>query len=145
MADEDGGDDEKVDVVDEREISVGTIVKADVENAEGDEDAEPKAKQTPAEYFGAVMHAMFMQKPVLAMLHIFLPPALWWQYTTAPDDDYNNCLLFLFSLLALVPQAERLGYVTEQLSLHLGQTMAGLIHVTWRRCASVASPAWRWL
>ena len=33
-------------------------------------------------------------------------------------------------MLALVPQAERLGYVTEQLSLHLGQTVAGLINVT---------------
>ena len=116
MADEGGG---------QGKVDVDTVVES-----KGDEEAEPKPKLSSSQYFSSVMHAMFLQKPFLSTMHIFLPPALYWQFTTRPDDDFNNALLFLFSLLALVPQAERLGYVTEQLSLHLGQTVAGLINVT---------------
>ena len=105
--------------------------KLDVKSDKGSDDGkEPKAKQTVTEYLGCVFHAMFLEKPILSLLHVFLPPALYWQFTTRHDDDFNQMLLFAFSMLALVPQCERLGFLTDQLCLHLGQTVAGLINVT---------------
>ena len=89
MADEGGG---------QGKVDVDTVVES-----KGDEEAEPKPKLSCSQYFSSVMHAMFLQKPFLSTMHIFLPPALYWQFTTRPDDDFNNALLFLFSLLQLHP------------------------------------------
>ena len=64
-----------------------------------------------------------------SILHVFFPLALWFQFC-AEQNDINGMLLFFFALLALVPQAERMGYVTEQLCLHVGEVAAGLINVS---------------
>ena len=37
---------------------------------------------------------------------------------------------FVFSLLALAPLAERLGFITEQLALHTNETIGGLLNAT---------------
>ncbi len=37
---------------------------------------------------------------------------------------------FVFSLLALAPLAERLGFVTEQLAIHTNETIGGLLNAT---------------
>ena len=37
---------------------------------------------------------------------------------------------FTFSLLAIAPLAERLGFVTEQLALHTNETIGGLLNAT---------------
>jgi Ca2+:H+ antiporter len=77
---------------------------------------------------GRHLHAIFLQKPLLSLLHMFLPPALIFA-RTAGEDAGREALTFAFSLLALVPLAERLGYVTEQLALHVGEVTAGLLNV----------------
>ena len=113
-------------------LPASTVSMAEAEAAMekgGEAEKEQSPPKTCIQTFGGIMHAMFLQKPIMSLMHVFFPPALYWQFTTAKTDDFNNGLLFLFSLLALVPQAERLGYITEQLALHVGQTMAGLINV----------------
>jgi Ca2+:H+ antiporter len=42
----------------------------------------------------------------------------------------NDIVTFLFSLIALAPLAERLGFVTEQLALHTNETIGGLLNAT---------------
>jgi Ca2+/H+ antiporter len=44
--------------------------------------------------------------------------------------DTAEAVPFLFALLALAPLAERLGFVTEQLSLHTNETVGGLLNAT---------------
>merc|ERR1719310_90877 len=39
-------------------------------------------------------------------------------------------MVFLFSLLAIAPFAERLSFVTEQLALHTSETLGGLLNAT---------------
>jgi Ca2+:H+ antiporter len=42
----------------------------------------------------------------------------------------SDVVTFLFSLIALAPLAERLGFVTEQLALHTNETVGGLLNAT---------------
>ncbi|KAK7273476.1 hypothetical protein RIF29_14526 [Crotalaria pallida] len=42
----------------------------------------------------------------------------------------NHGLVFLFSLLGIIPLAERLGYTTEQLTLFTGPIVGGLLYAT---------------
>lgn len=44
--------------------------------------------------------------------------------------EWPDAVTFIFSLIALAPLAERLGYVTEQLSLHTNETIGGLLNAT---------------
>jgi Ca2+:H+ antiporter len=44
--------------------------------------------------------------------------------------NWSAVLTFVFSLAALVPLAERLGYVTEQLATHTNDTIGGLLNAT---------------
>jgi Ca2+:H+ antiporter len=43
---------------------------------------------------------------------------------------WPDAATFIFSLLALAPLAERLGYVTEQLALHTNESIGGLLNAT---------------
>lgn len=43
---------------------------------------------------------------------------------------WPDAATFVFSLIALAPLAERLGYVTEQLALHTNNTIGGLLNAT---------------
>eukprot|EP01040_Poterioochromonas_malhamensis_P002608 gene2608-2774_t len=43
---------------------------------------------------------------------------------------WSDVVTFVFSLIALAPLAERLGFVTEQLSLHTNETIGGLLNAT---------------
>eukprot|EP00249_Psilotum_nudum_P017900 c26543_g3_i1 orf=1-855(-) len=44
--------------------------------------------------------------------------------------EWGKVFIFLFSLLGIAPLAERLGFVTEQLSLYTGCTVGGLLNAT---------------
>merc|ERR1712087_213968 len=44
--------------------------------------------------------------------------------------NWNPGMVFLFSLLAIAPFAERLSFVTEQLALHTSETLGGLLNAT---------------
>ena len=68
--------------------------------------------------------------------------ALYYPADSAMDDDAlaassvddahgkAKAIIFTFAMLALVPLAERLGFVTDQLSLYTNQVIAGLLNVT---------------
>lgn len=61
----------------------------------------------------------------LNLLLIFIP--LSWIFHFL---NLNNTLTFVFSFLAIVPLAKLLAFATEELSLRLGQTLAGLLNAT---------------
>lgn len=44
--------------------------------------------------------------------------------------SWPSSVTFIFSLLALAPLAERLGYVTESLAMHTNDTIGGLLNAT---------------
>ncbi|KAH9021858.1 hypothetical protein EDB84DRAFT_1511390 [Lactarius hengduanensis] len=60
----------------------------------------------------------------LSVLLVFIP--LYWIHFVKLD----NTLVFIFSFLAIVLLAKLLGFATEELSLRLGQTLAGLLKAT---------------
>lgn len=43
---------------------------------------------------------------------------------------WSDIVTFIFSLVGLAPLAERLGFVTEQISLHTNETIGGLLNAT---------------
>ncbi|KAI0316563.1 calcium/proton exchanger [Amylostereum chailletii] len=61
----------------------------------------------------------------LNVLLIFIP--ISWAFHFAKLD---NTLIFVFSFLAIIPLASLLAFATEELSLRLGQTLAGLLNAT---------------
>lgn len=61
----------------------------------------------------------------LNILLLLLPIAIISYGAGWPDG-----VTFVFSLLALAPLAERLGYVTEQLALHTNESIGGLLNAT---------------
>jgi len=61
----------------------------------------------------------------LNVLLIFIP--LSWIFHFVKLD---NTLIFVFSFLAIVPLAKLLAFATDDLSLRLGQTLAGLLNAT---------------
>ena len=46
------------------------------------------------------------------------------------SKGWDESITFIFSLLAIAPLAERLGFVTEQLALHTSETIGGLLNAT---------------
>lgn len=44
--------------------------------------------------------------------------------------DWPSTVTFIFSLIALAPLAERLGFVTEQLAIHTNETIGGLLNAS---------------
>jgi Ca2+:H+ antiporter len=57
-----------------------------------------------------------------------------------PDNkkgDFTEGCTFVMSLLALIPLAERLGFVTEQLAIHTTQTLGGLLNATFGNLTEV--------
>ncbi|KAM0952446.1 putative calcium/proton exchanger, sodium/calcium exchanger membrane region [Dioscorea sansibarensis] len=57
----------------------------------------------------------------------FGPVAIILHYLT---QKHLQGLVFFFSLLGIIPLAERLGYATEQLALYTGPTVGGLLNAT---------------
>jgi len=68
----------------------------------------------------------------LKLLLIFIPLGM-----TSYYSNWNNGVRFAFSLLAIAPLAERLGYCTEQLSLHTNSSIGGLLNATFGNATEV--------
>ncbi|KAF5367396.1 hypothetical protein D9758_003773 [Tetrapyrgos nigripes] len=62
----------------------------------------------------------------LNALLIFIPIA-WAFHFAKPDSDV---LIFVFSFLAIIPLAKLLAFATDELSMRVGQTLAGLLNAT---------------
>ncbi|KAI0254958.1 calcium/proton exchanger [Lactifluus subvellereus] len=61
----------------------------------------------------------------LNVLLVFIP--LSWVFHFV---KLNNTLVFVFSFIAIIPLAKLLAFATEELSLRMGQTLAGLVNAT---------------
>jgi Ca2+:H+ antiporter len=68
----------------------------------------------------------------LNMFLMFIPAGM-----TCYCFHWNSGLTFAFSLLAIAPLAERLGYCTEQLSLHTNSSIGGLLNATFGNATEV--------
>ncbi|KAJ7832665.1 Calcium/proton exchanger [Mycena olivaceomarginata] len=62
----------------------------------------------------------------LNVLLIFIP--ISWAFHFADKD--KQVLIFVFSFLAIIPLAKLLAFATDELSIRVGQTLAGLLNAT---------------
>ncbi|KAJ7324006.1 Calcium/proton exchanger [Mycena albidolilacea] len=62
----------------------------------------------------------------LNVLLIFIP--ISWAFHFADKD--KQVLIFVFSFLAIIPLAKLLAFATDELSMRVGQTLAGLLNAT---------------
>ncbi|KAF5377375.1 hypothetical protein D9757_008035 [Collybiopsis confluens] len=62
----------------------------------------------------------------LNLLLVCIPVA--WALNFAKKDDHT--LVFVFSFLAIIPLAKLLAFATDELSIRVGQTLAGLLNAT---------------
>ncbi|KII89906.1 hypothetical protein PLICRDRAFT_570256 [Plicaturopsis crispa FD-325 SS-3] len=62
----------------------------------------------------------------LNVLLVFIPIS-WAMNFALPDQ---NTLIFVFSFLAIIPLAKLLAFATDELSMRVGQTLAGLLNAT---------------
>ncbi len=80
--------------------------------------------QTWPEYTTASLSALLLQNK----LNLLMPLTAVAYHLHATGGDPS--MIFLCSLLAIAPFAERLSYVTEQLALHTSETLGGLLNAT---------------
>eukprot|EP01023_Acetabularia_acetabulum_P004879 TRINITY_DN12049_c0_g1_i3.p1 TRINITY_DN12049_c0_g1~~TRINITY_DN12049_c0_g1_i3.p1 ORF type:complete len:534 (-),score=92.77 TRINITY_DN12049_c0_g1_i3:1291-2892(-) len=81
-------------------------------------------------FMSGLRHVLLGSK--LNVLLVFLPVAIVWAVLGLSDT-----MKFLFSLLALIPLAERLGDITEQLAMHTNDTLGGLLNATFGNATEV--------
>ncbi|KAJ6513321.1 Sodium/calcium exchanger protein-domain-containing protein [Mycena sanguinolenta] len=62
----------------------------------------------------------------LNVLLVFIP--ISWAFNFA--DKEQHTLIFVFSFLAIIPLAKLLAFATDELSMRVGQTLAGLLNAT---------------
>ncbi|KAF7359886.1 Ca(2+)/H(+) antiporter [Mycena venus] len=62
----------------------------------------------------------------LNVLLVFIP--ISWAFNFADKD--KQVLIFVFSFLAIIPLAKLLAFATDELSMRVGQTLAGLLNAT---------------
>ncbi|KAJ7849304.1 calcium/proton exchanger [Mycena leptocephala] len=62
----------------------------------------------------------------LNVLLVFIP--ISWAFNFADKD--KQVLIFVFSFLAIIPLAKLLAFATDELSIRVGQTLAGLLNAT---------------
>jgi len=79
-----------------------------------------------AVYLKRSISALLFQN-YLNLLMLTTPVAAYYKVVGGEGADG---LVFLFSLLAIAPFAERLSFVTEQLALHTSETLGGLLNAT---------------
>merc|ERR1719440_2537885 len=76
---------------------------------------------------------------MLALLYAFVPAAFYLIVTTKEEDAQRELLLFVCCLLAIVPLAERLGYVTEQCAARTSEAVAGLLNASFGNVPELAA------
>jgi len=69
---------------------------------------------------------------VMSWLNVLLVciPVSWALNFALPHTDSNDTLIFIFSFLSIIPLAKLLAFATDELSLRVGQTLAGLLNAT---------------
>lgn len=75
------------------------------------------------------LRVMFLDVWYLSLLYICVPFAVGID-SKGSKSSSDEMLVFALSCAALVPLSERLSFIVEQLSLHVGDIIAGLLNVT---------------
>ncbi|KAF8349146.1 Calcium/proton exchanger [Amanita rubescens] len=66
----------------------------------------------------------------LNLMLVFIPVS-WALHFALPSSFQNkDTLVFVFSFLAIIPLAKLLAFTTDEISIRVGETLAGLINVT---------------
>ncbi|EMD34141.1 hypothetical protein CERSUDRAFT_141642 [Gelatoporia subvermispora B] len=65
----------------------------------------------------------------LNLLLVFIPVS-WALNFALPKTNSNETLVFVFSFLSIIPLAKLLAFATDELSIRVGQTLAGLLNAT---------------
>ncbi|PCH42265.1 calcium/proton exchanger [Wolfiporia cocos MD-104 SS10] len=63
------------------------------------------------------------------LLLVFIPVS-WACNFALPHTSQNDTLIFVFSFLAIMPLAKMLAFATDELSMRVGETLAGLLNAT---------------
>ncbi|KIM39774.1 hypothetical protein M413DRAFT_446688 [Hebeloma cylindrosporum] len=66
----------------------------------------------------------------LNMLLVCIPVSWALHWALPHSNASRDTVVFIFSFLAIIPLAKLLGFATEELSLRVGQTLAGLLNAT---------------
>ncbi|RXW21037.1 hypothetical protein EST38_g4807 [Candolleomyces aberdarensis] len=66
----------------------------------------------------------------LNVLLVFIPVSWALNFALPHSFSSRDTLIFVFSFIAIIPLAKLLGFATEELSLRVGQTLAGLMNAT---------------
>ncbi|EJF64654.1 calcium/proton exchanger [Dichomitus squalens LYAD-421 SS1] len=65
----------------------------------------------------------------LNVLLVFIPIS-WACHFALSKSNEHDTLIFVFSFLAIIPLAKLLAFATDELSMRVGQTLAGLLNAT---------------
>ena len=76
------------------------------------------------------LKVMFLDQWVLSLLHFFTPLAMVFRFASSSRLPVDDLLMFLFACLGLVPLSERLGFILEQLSHHVGEIVAAALSIS---------------
>ncbi|KAI0822456.1 calcium/proton exchanger [Trametes gibbosa] len=57
-------------------------------------------------------------------------PVSWALHFALPNTNSNDTIIFVFSFLSIIPLAKLLAFATDELSMRVGQTLAGLLNAT---------------
>ncbi|KAH8100085.1 calcium proton exchanger [Cristinia sonorae] len=92
------------------------------------------ANMQPEREIGAA--PTFMQSIMAVVRHSYLNilclfiPVSWILHFVLPENSKNDTIIFVCSFIAIIPLAKLLAFATDQLSMRVGQTLAGLLNAT---------------
>ncbi|KAF5342030.1 hypothetical protein D9611_001550 [Ephemerocybe angulata] len=64
------------------------------------------------------------------VLLVFIPVSWALNFALPHSNPHKDLVVFITSFIAIIPLAKLLGFATEELSLRVGQTLAGLLNAT---------------
>lgn len=86
-----------------------------------------KPTNTPPPFWRGVKAIILMSWINVLLVCI---PISWAMNFALPHTNSNDTLIFIFSFLAIIPLAKLLAFATDELSMRVGQTLAGLLNAT---------------
>ncbi|KAJ8468869.1 hypothetical protein ONZ51_g9370 [Trametes cubensis] len=69
---------------------------------------------------------------LMSWLNVLLAciPVAWALHFALPSTSHNDTIVFVFCFLSIIPLAKLLAFATDELSMRVGQTLAGLLNAT---------------
>jgi Ca2+:H+ antiporter len=106
----------------------------DKEKGDDDDDDEPKEKKEPNDPF-ADGFGPYLNHSLDELFNPWKSPMNWLLLCTpfayyGHHYGWDDVTVFILSVLAIAPMAERVSFVTEQLAMHTSETIGGLLNAT---------------